>query len=178
VTESLGSVAKNTQNTADAEAVLAAADYLMVRAQKISDVIKSIDEANQTPVELLDIESGQDEIGGDTGTQAEYFFAIARECRDKIQDINKGLRKEGWSDTSELRLAQTFATLNDTWGTYKFIFGIFTSAKWGEQPSPHHVLMGLQEPRRNYINALESYKQQLDVVLEYVEKAIKRKTSQ
>ncbi len=164
MTESVGSVAKNPQNTADAEAMLAAADYLTVRARKISDVIKSIDEANQTPVELLDIESGQGEEGGDTGTQAEYFFITARECRDKVQDTNEGLRKEGWSDTSELLFARTFVTLNDAWGTYKYIFGIFASAKWGEQPSPHNVLMGLEGPRRNYINALKSYKQQLDVV--------------
>jgi hypothetical protein len=183
VTDPSRSVAKDLQNTADAAAVVAAADYLAVRAQKISDLIKSIDEANQTPVELLDIESGQGDDAGDTGTQAEYFLITARECRDKIQAINKiqaihgALRNEGWSDTGELLLVRTFVDLNDAWGTYKCIFEIYRSARWGEQPSPHHVLMGLQEPRRNYINALKAYSQQLDVVRKHVE-AIKPKTSQ
>jgi hypothetical protein len=38
--------------------------------------------------------------------------------------------------------------------------------------------MGLQEPRRNYINALKAYNLQLDVALKYVEKAMKPKTNQ
>lgn len=177
MTEPSGSVEEDPQNTADAAAVLAAADYLTVRAQKISDLIKSIDEANQTPVELLDIESGQGDEAGDTGSQAEYFFITARECRDKIKAVNEALRNEGWSDTSAVLLAQTFENLSDAWGTYKFIFEMYKSAKWGERPSPHHVLMGLQEPRRNYINALKTYNGQLNLVQQHVE-IIKSKTNQ
>jgi hypothetical protein len=175
VTEQPGSAEKDPQNTADATTMPAAADYLAVRAQKISDVIKSIDDANQTPVELLDYPVGQGDDGGDTGTQAEYFFIISRECRERIKDICESLRNEGWSDTSELLLAQTFVKLNYTWGTYKQIFQVFSSAKWGEQPSPHHVLMGLEEPRGNYIDALKAYNVQLDVALKYAKQALKPK---
>jgi hypothetical protein len=175
VTEQPGSAAKDPQNTADATTMPAAADYLAVRARKISGVIKSIDAANQTPVELLDIPVDQGDEGGDTGIQAEYFFIISRECLEKIKDICGDLRKKGWSETSEVLLAQTFVELDDAWGTYKWIFQVFSSAKWGERPSPHHVLMGLQEPRRNYIDALKTYKVQLDLALTYVEKALKRK---
>lgn len=168
MTDPSRSVATDLQNTADATVVVAAADYLAARVKKISDLIKSIDEANQTLIELLDIESGQGDEAGDTGIQAEYFFITARECRDKIQAINGALRKKGWSDTGELLLARTFVDLNDAWGTYKSIFEVYRSARWGEQPSPHHVLMGLQEPRRHYCNALKAYNQQLVVVLQYV----------
>ena len=165
MTKESESVAEDPQNNADAAAVSAATDYLTVRAQKISDLIKLIDEANQTPGELLDIESGLGEQGGDTGTQAEYFFIIARECRNRIREISEFLHEIGWSDTSELILAQTFVELTDTWGTYKVILGTLSDARWGERPSTHDVLMGLQKPRRNFINALKVYHQQLDTVL-------------
>lgn len=176
MTEPSGSVGKDPQNTADVAAVLAAADYLSVGAQKISDVIKSIDEANQTPAELLDIETGQGAGAGDTGSQAEYFFITARECFENIKTVNKALQNEGWSDESAFRLSQAFVDLNDAWGTYKLILEDYKSAKWGERPSPHHILIGLQEPRRNYINTLKAYSAQLGLVLQYVE-AIRSKTS-
>lgn len=146
-----------------------AAEYLVVRARGISNVIESVDAAVRTPNELLDIEHGQSGEAGDTGTQAEYFFIMARECRDKIRTIDKALQATDWPKKSALVFTATFEDLNDAWGTYKVLLEFYYSVKGEEGPSRDRALAALQVPRRGFIKALRNYNSQLDVVLGYVE---------
>ena len=171
MSEQSGSAAKDPQHAA---AVSASADYLKTRVRKIATLIKALDEAEQTPDQLLDIEIPVDQAGdgGDTGTQAEYFFIIARECRNMTRTIKGVLREAGWTDNSELLLAQTFNALVDAWSTYKKLLSDLSFASWGGQPSPDQVLAGLQTPRRNFIEALDAYLVQLLVVQQNVESAM------
>ena len=166
------------QGTAKGAAGVAdAAEYLAVRARGISNVIESVDAAVRTPNELLDIKHGQSgEAGGagagevgDTGTQAEYFFIMARECRDQIRTIDKALQATDWPRKSALVFTTTFEDLNDAWGTYKVLLEFYYSVKGEEGPSRDRALAALQAPRRGFVKALRNYNSQLDVVLGYVE---------
>lgn len=179
-----GPGAKGLQSATDAAGVPRVAEYLAVRARSISDVIKSVDDAVRTPNELLDIEYGRSgEAGGasaseagDTGTQAEYFFIIARECRDEIKTIDNALRSTDWSKKSALVFTKTFEDLNDAWGTYKVLLEDYYSVKDEEGAPRDRALAALQVPRRGFINALKAYNTQLDVVLGHIEE-IKSKTA-
>lgn len=172
------------QGAVSAAGVPEAAEYLAVRAQGISNVIESVDAAVRTPNELFDIEHGQSGEAsgacageaGDTGTQAEYFFIMARECRNTIRTIDKALQATDWPKKSALVFTAAFDDLNDAWGTYKVLLEFYYSVKGEEGPSRDRALAALQVPRRGFIKALRNYNSQLDVVLGYVEE-IKTQTA-
>lgn len=172
-----GPSAEDPEGTAGAAGVLGAAEYLAPRARSISDVIKWVGDAFRTPNELLDSEHGRPgearsagaDEAGDTGTQAEYYFITARECRNKVKTIDKALRGAGWPKKSALAFALAFDDLNDAWGTYKVLLEIYYSVK-DEEGAPHdRALRALKVPRRDFINALKAYNMQLEVVLGHIE---------
>lgn len=170
LTSPSGSGEEHPEKVAGAVSLTDAADYLEERVQKIADVIAHLDEAEQTP-DLLDVEIT---VQSHTMTQAEYFFIIAGECRDKVRTVDRHLRDTGWTDNTRRLFEQRFKALADVWSTYKQLLGYLSHASWGGTPSPDQALTGLEQPRRRYIDALQAYLTQLFTAQKCVKQAINR----
>jgi hypothetical protein len=148
--------------------------------QKISAVLRVLDQAEQLP-DLLErntaeidspnlqrsgIESDTDD--NETVTLAAYLFSIAGTCRDTARSTAKDLHKAGWTKQDQQRFERAFENLRDVWTTYQSLLRELQDASWGgEPPTPGQVLEDLERPRRRFIAALDIYRVQLRVALNY-----------
>ena len=141
--------------------------------RKIRDVLKILDDAEQTP-DLLEVDISDvlarggveiDTHKGEIVTLATYLYLIARECRDTVRNIAKYLRAAGWTQTSADPFQQAFENLVDVWAVYKSVFRDLQDARWRNESSYAQVQIGTA--RRRYIKALEMYDIQVLVALQY-----------
>jgi hypothetical protein len=103
-----------------------------------------------------------------TVTLAAYLYLIARMCRNTARDIVEDLHQAGWTRESQSVFLLAFENLVDRWTTYKSVLRDLQNARGGREPSFDHILRGLEKPRRAYIDALDAYHVQLQVVLNYL----------
>jgi hypothetical protein len=175
VTGESGFAERNPKNPRDTAATRLSADeldFLRESERKIQAVLEVIDEAEQTP-DLLELNmanvGGLDSpLDGNIVPLAEYLYSVSRICRNIVRSIAMSLREAGWDEEGEIRFLRAFRKLVDRWTTYHRVLNDLNEASWGGTPSPDQVLQGLEKPRRAYIDALDAYHVQLQVVLNYL----------
>lgn len=104
--------------------------------------------------------------------QAEYLYTVAVLCLKTVREIATRLHQAGWGKEDEELFSRTFENLADVWPTYKRIFGSLECARWGGEPSPDQILAALERPRRRYVTAMDAYRVQLLIVVEYLRRAV------
>jgi hypothetical protein len=128
-------------------------------------------ERNTAEIESPDLQRsgiGSDTDENETVTLAAYLFSIAGTCRDKTRSIAKDLYNAGWTKQDQQLLERAFEDLREVWTTYRSLLLDLQDASYGgEPPTPGQVREDLERPRRRFIAALDIYRVQLRVALNY-----------
>lgn len=149
-------------------------DFFQTSYDKINQVLDIIKEAEET-LDFLELQSENTEhlffrvgAGAKIVPLAEYLYLMSVQCRKLIKNNVEYFYAKGWCAEDDELFELAFGKLYTSWTTYNLILRRYNESTWDQGPLPSRILLGLEDPRNAFIEALGKYCLQLKVTLSYL----------
>lgn len=90
------------------------------------------------------------------------------QCRKLIKNNVEYFYTKGWCAEDDELFELAFRKLYTSWTTYNHVLRRYNESTWDQGPLPSRILVGLEDPRNAFIEALDKYCLQLKVTLSYL----------
>lgn len=146
--------------------------FFQTSYDKISRVLDVIKEAEET-LDFLELQSENTgnlffTVRAKTVPLAEYLYLMSVQCRKLIKNNVEYFYTKGWCAEDDELFELAFRKLYTSWTTYNHVLRRYNESTWDQGPLPSRILVGLEDPRNAFIEALDKYCLQLKVTLSYL----------